>query len=419
VLGETELSRVGFTWSAGDPTPEIISEDAKGLTGTWVNGTTDFSYGYSRVAADAPWYSATFAKDVFGSTVATPATLPWAQDAAYDVLGAPANPLADVVQRFQPRFGYRGELAFGSSLDLRARTYDTALGRFTSRDPVSNYAGRPDPASPYAYADDDPVNATDPLGKSALSDAFALLDQDILSVFQSFGAFFATAANACPDPGNGIDRHQKCFQNVLWWTRGFITDGNCLNADPDCLNTYWNSGRKEYAADAFTIHQLDWNRQSVWDSFLNHLGWSTDLSQDVDWEVSPSQTGVGAGRIDIVTEEKQLFEVKDYRNRGMVAAQIQRYVTMGANAGITFVPSTELQDWADAFQVTENWWDVLFGGSTVYVWGLDNPAGHIYFAKDDDAPSNVRTKVWWDQHLGCFTCVPVPEPIPEPVPVPA
>jgi hypothetical protein len=32
----------------------------------------------------------------------------------------------------------------------------------------------------------------------------------------------------------------------------------------------------------------------------------------------------------------------------------------------------------------------LFGGSTVYVWGLGNLPGHIYFAQDNDTPQRVK-----------------------------
>jgi hypothetical protein len=47
---------------------------------------------------------------------------------------------------------------------LRARIYDTRLGRFTTPDPLAH---QPSPApitSPYSYANNDPLNLTDPLG---------------------------------------------------------------------------------------------------------------------------------------------------------------------------------------------------------------------------------------------------------------
>jgi hypothetical protein len=45
---------------------------------------------------------------------------------------------------------------------LRARSYDSSLGRFTSRDPAPLAPAQP--ANPYAYAGSDPVNVTDPTG---------------------------------------------------------------------------------------------------------------------------------------------------------------------------------------------------------------------------------------------------------------
>jgi hypothetical protein len=45
---------------------------------------------------------------------------------------------------------------------LRARSYDTSLGRFTTRDPA--VLSPMQPVNPYAYAGNDPVNITDPRG---------------------------------------------------------------------------------------------------------------------------------------------------------------------------------------------------------------------------------------------------------------
>jgi hypothetical protein len=47
---------------------------------------------------------------------------------------------------------------------LRARTYDSALGRFTTRDPASQFASRSPAVSRYVYAGNDPLNFADPLG---------------------------------------------------------------------------------------------------------------------------------------------------------------------------------------------------------------------------------------------------------------
>src|SRR5580704_7723569 len=64
-----------------------------------------------------------------------------------------------------PRFGYRGELALGSMLYLRARAYDTGLGRFLTRDPAGTPPVPGQVGNPYAYAANDPLNHTDPPGQ--------------------------------------------------------------------------------------------------------------------------------------------------------------------------------------------------------------------------------------------------------------
>ena len=48
---------------------------------------------------------------------------------------------------------------------LRARTYDPTLGSFTSRDPVSGDLKNPQAQNGYNYANDNPINGTDPSGK--------------------------------------------------------------------------------------------------------------------------------------------------------------------------------------------------------------------------------------------------------------
>jgi RHS repeat-associated protein len=63
-----------------------------------------------------------------------------------------------------PRFGYRGELAHGPMVYLRSRIYDSQLGRFTTPDPLASQPRQVPAISPYVYAGNDPLNATDPLG---------------------------------------------------------------------------------------------------------------------------------------------------------------------------------------------------------------------------------------------------------------
>lgn len=62
--------------------------------------------------------------------------------------------------------GYRSELTVnGEGLTyLRARWYDPETGTFSTRDPLDGVNGTPTVANPYHYADNDPLNKTDPTG---------------------------------------------------------------------------------------------------------------------------------------------------------------------------------------------------------------------------------------------------------------
>jgi RHS repeat-associated protein len=50
-------------------------------------------------------------------------------------------------------------------LYLRARWYDPATGRFTTRDPFPGFVGLPQTQNPYVYVNNNPINLTDPSGK--------------------------------------------------------------------------------------------------------------------------------------------------------------------------------------------------------------------------------------------------------------
>jgi RHS repeat-associated protein len=61
--------------------------------------------------------------------------------------------------------GMQGELTLaGGMVDLRARQYDPETGSFLSPDPLDGVAGTTTLTNRYAYANNDPVNQSDPLG---------------------------------------------------------------------------------------------------------------------------------------------------------------------------------------------------------------------------------------------------------------
>jgi RHS repeat-associated protein len=60
----------------------------------------------------------------------------------------------------------------GSSIHLRNREYDPRVGAFTSTDPLVGVDGTPVVANQYHYANNDPLNQTDPLGLRPSDDDF-------------------------------------------------------------------------------------------------------------------------------------------------------------------------------------------------------------------------------------------------------
>jgi RHS repeat-associated protein len=181
---EERSASVQYRWST-DALPQILSQrvaphlddaehDESGRL------SAEFTYGYGR--AFASWArgkepgAATFARDALGSAVRTDDTADWVRAAAYQVFGEPAEPWEHGGRGPElPRFGYRGELSLGRMLYLRARTYDTVLGRFTTPDPLilpPGQAGTARFGNLYAYTGNDPLNFTDPSGQFSIPGIF-------------------------------------------------------------------------------------------------------------------------------------------------------------------------------------------------------------------------------------------------------
>jgi RHS repeat-associated protein len=176
---EQRAASVSYVWGSFGQVPQVIAQRAQpelddadsDLPGRL---SADFSYGYGRTFASTEHHAAAFHHDAYGSALRTEDTAAWVQADRYDTFGTPDGGTVHHEPEHGrlrppelPRFGYRGELALGPMVDLRARTYDTSLGRFTSRDLISPVAGPSQAANPYTYANNDPLNFTDPLGTLA------------------------------------------------------------------------------------------------------------------------------------------------------------------------------------------------------------------------------------------------------------
>ncbi|MER6053187.1 DUF6531 domain-containing protein [Streptomyces sp. NPDC001793] len=430
-------STVDYRWSVGDRLPQILGQRVR----TQVPEADDtapvgrdlasarFTYGHGRTFATAAHGSATFARDAYGSTLRTEETRPWTQSESYAPFGGPPGSRPDRAPQLAPHlpaFGYRGELAHGGALYLRARIHDTTVGRFTTPDPVALVGASSQANNPYAYVGNDPLNQVDPNGTWAFTD----LAGGALGAVVPAGLTDCT--NCAGDPGNDITRHWKCFQGKgCLRVRGYFSEG-ALNAEPGSLKGLYYTRRPERAAHALTLHELNSRREGGWDSFWGKVFGYTTVSPRVDWEVGDRQSP--RFRVDITTEEHRIFEVKRWdgpATTAEVATQLAGYVTLVASRyGMVFQPSDELKDWADGFDVTTGFWSWVrtpFTDSTVYVWGLDNPPGHIYFAQDDKARDKVRTKADEKHGVGGIPAAPpieipgvpdAPAPVEPPILVP-
>lgn len=392
---------VRYQWTTGDAVPQILHQqvrtDVPQSSDTAPPGrdlaTARFTYGYARTFATTAHGSVNFARDAYGSAVPTRATLPWVQDGPHDGFGAAAGaqPLPEPhLSARIPRFGYRGELGFGPVLNLRARHYDTTLGRFTTRDPVSVLGAGTLRSHPYVYALNDPLNRTDPQG--TWSTPVPAAAQLVGSVLRQA----ATGCSGCGNPGNGIESHKKCFQGrTCLHTRGYFTEEQ-LDADHDALVDLWHSGRKEAMGHAMALYELNGRKQGFWRGLGEDLGMGRAISEDVDWEVGTRSKADPPPwfRIDILVDEENMLEVKQYKGGAAyweVEQQLDSYLLNGAVLNLVLHKGKDLEDWADSIDViTGLHWP--WSEEIVYVWGMGNAAGHIYLDKDDDDRLNDEMK---------------------------
>jgi RHS repeat-associated protein len=94
---------------------------------------------------------------------------------------------------------------------LRARWYDSATGRFTTRDPFPGFAVLPQTLHPYVYVNNNPVNLTDPSGKFAF---LPLLVVAILGGIIGGVSYYTIQAVLNADPCLGVQWH---WQEALFW----------------------------------------------------------------------------------------------------------------------------------------------------------------------------------------------------------
>jgi len=93
----------------------------------------------------------------------------------YDGFGSPRGQIGGVPNDTYGDFRFQGMWLDPTSLYyVRARTYDAAAGRFTSRDPFSGLTRTPETQYPYAFCQSNPYTWADPSGRMTLVESMAV-----------------------------------------------------------------------------------------------------------------------------------------------------------------------------------------------------------------------------------------------------
>jgi RHS repeat-associated protein len=144
---------------------DLATQESQVLQTTQGTTTTLYLYGADRLAAVSGPTRSWYVEDGIGSVRRT------LDDAgavlttlSYDPWGTPQGSTAPTT------FGYTGELhdAVTGLVNLRVRWYQPGQARFLTRDPFGGVPERPETLAPYPYAEDSPIDKTDPSGNLAI-----------------------------------------------------------------------------------------------------------------------------------------------------------------------------------------------------------------------------------------------------------
>jgi RHS repeat-associated protein len=165
-LSKTSDVTTAYSWDENQALPQLATE----TQGSGV--VRSYHYGVDLISMTSGGSSYYYQHDALGSTAALTkdtGAIEWVY--TYDPYGVARN--ATKVDSTAPinQVQFTGELIDGetSLYDLRARTYEPAVGRLLTTDPISGSPSSPS-TSAYAYVADRPLVATDPSGEMAQTD---------------------------------------------------------------------------------------------------------------------------------------------------------------------------------------------------------------------------------------------------------
>ncbi|MDZ8070038.1 MAG: putative Ig domain-containing protein [Nostoc sp. DedQUE08] len=165
--------------------------------------TTDYTLGMGLVQSRHDGREGFYHTDGLGSTRLITDNVGLITDRyTYDAFGG----LLDQTGTFGNSFGFAGEQRDAATgLDyLRARYYDSSLGRFISKDEFPGYLNDPYSQHDYQYAHANPVRYTDPSGYFTLGDAMAAVTlAGQLATFSGIGFGVGYIAGAAANGASG------------------------------------------------------------------------------------------------------------------------------------------------------------------------------------------------------------------------
>ena len=190
-LVEDDVNPTGF--------PQVMDE----LAGNGMVERT-YTYGLQRISENQvvnnTWTPSFYGYDGAGSVrQLTNAAGTVTDTYEYDAFGNKVNSTGTTPNNYL----YRGE-QFDSDIGLyylRARYYNPSTGRFTSRDPEDGINTDPATLHKYLYADGDPINGRDPMGREALIEYRLLIPVAIASAPLAIPAVKCAIAYAASQMG--------------------------------------------------------------------------------------------------------------------------------------------------------------------------------------------------------------------------
>ena len=150
----------------------------RSLTQVLSDGTNIYTYGLNRIAQMNDSSTGYFLTDALGSVrqVASDTTIPTDEAGSVIdpeiILSWSYSPYGETISSngdFATDYGYTGEMTDDTGLvNLRARWYDPYLNQFIQPDTIVPDPNQPADWNRYTYVGDNPVNYTDPTGKTRI-----------------------------------------------------------------------------------------------------------------------------------------------------------------------------------------------------------------------------------------------------------